>query len=122
MKLPARWQPAQASQYKRLTPIRMLGIIEHELWEAAQQRGNGDLAFDAGELGAEAKMDSATERQRADIAAGNVGAVGVGIDRGIAIGGAEQAQNRIAFSHIDAPNCDSRQCRASRELHRRIEA
>jgi hypothetical protein len=26
----------------------MLGIIEHEFREAAQQRGNGDLAFDAG--------------------------------------------------------------------------
>ena len=93
-RLPARRQAVEAAQHEGRPPIRVLGIVEREIRQAAQQRGDGDLGFDAGELGAEAEMDAAAERQRADVAARNVEPIGVGIDRGIAVGGAEQAENR----------------------------
>jgi hypothetical protein len=39
----------------------MLHIIELQIGQPTQQRGDGNLAFDAGELRAEAKVDAATE-------------------------------------------------------------
>jgi hypothetical protein len=72
--LPAR---RQAAQDESLPPIRMLGIIELQARQAAQQRGDRNLALEAGELGTEAVVDAAAERQRAHVGARDVEPVGV---------------------------------------------
>src|SRR5262245_57708944 len=94
---PTRRQPVEAAQHEGLAPIGMLGVVEPQRRQTPQQGGDGDLALDAGELGAEAEMDAAAERQGADVGARDVEAVGVGIGGGIAVGGAEQAQHRLAL-------------------------
>jgi len=48
-----------------------------------------DLGLVPGQLGAEAEMDAPEERQRADVLSGDVEAIGLGVDLGIPVRGAE---------------------------------
>src|SRR5208337_475908 len=58
---PTGGQLVQASQDKGLPPIGMLDVIQLQIGQPAQQRADCDFSLDAGELGAEAVMDAATE-------------------------------------------------------------
>src|SRR5215471_15541346 len=104
--LPARRQAVEAAQHKRRAPVRMFGIIERQPRQSPQQRGDGDLGLDAGELGAKAEMNAAAERQRANVGAGYVKPIRIGIDGGIAVGRSEQAQHALALGDRRLPDGD----------------
>ena len=59
--LPARRQLVEATQDERLAPIRMLGVIDAQTGQAAEQRVDRNLAFEARELRPNAVMDAAAE-------------------------------------------------------------
>ena len=59
--LPARRQLVEATQDERLAPIRMLGVIDAQIGQAAEQRVDRNLAFEARELRPNAVMDAAAE-------------------------------------------------------------
>jgi hypothetical protein len=119
--LPARRQRGEAAQDESLPPSRMLGIIELQARQAAQQRGDRNLALDAGELGTEAVVDAAAERQRAHVGARDVEPVGVGVDGGVAIGRTEQAYDRLALGQRDTADLvDVFERGAASNLHGRI--
>ena len=85
----------------------MIGPIEPQIGQAAQQRRNCDLAFDASELGAKAEMDAAAERQGVDARPGDVEAVRLEIDRWIPVRRTEQAQDRFTFRIAVPPTSTS---------------
>jgi hypothetical protein len=58
--------------------------------------GEGDLRFEASELGAEAVVEAVAERQRPHVGAVDVEAVGIGEARRIAIAGAEDQHDLLA--------------------------
>ena len=59
--LPARRQLVEAAQDERLPPVRMLDVINAQTRQAAEQRVDCNLAFEAGELRPNAVMDAAAE-------------------------------------------------------------
>src|SRR5439155_5964096 len=69
---PACRKLLQSAQHEGRTPLRMLDVVRPDIGEAAQQGGDGDLGLDAGELRAEAEMNAAAKRQRADLRTGDV--------------------------------------------------
>ena len=60
-RLPARRQLVEAAQDERLPPVRMLDVIDAQIGQAAEQRVDRNLAFEAGELCPNAVMDAAAE-------------------------------------------------------------
>lgn len=64
----------------------MLGVVELQIRQTAQQSRDRNLALDTGKLGAKAVVDTAAERQRPHIGALDVEPVGGGVDGGVAIG------------------------------------
>ena len=68
-------------------------------------------------------MNAAAKRQRAYVAAGDIEPIGLRVDRGVAIGRAEQAQHRSPLRHRDAADVvDVFECGAASQLYRRIVA
>ena len=59
--LPARRQLVEAAQDERLPPIRMLDVINAQTRQAAEQRVDCNLAFEAGKLRPNAVMDAAAK-------------------------------------------------------------
>ena len=59
--LPARWQLVEAAQDERLPPVGMLDVVDAQIGQAAEQRVDRNLAFEAGELRPNAVMDAAAE-------------------------------------------------------------
>src|SRR5215470_6945512 len=100
----------------------MVGIIQPETGQAAQQREYGDFGLYARELRAEAKMDPAAERQRPYVGALDIEPVRFGIDGRVAIGRAEQAEYALALLHLDAAEFGVGKGHASGQLHGRIES
>ena len=68
--LPTRGQTLETAQHERGAPLRVAGIIKSQPRQAAQKGRDRDLGLDARELGAEAEVDAAAERQRTDVGAG----------------------------------------------------
>lgn len=56
--LPTRWKLVEAAQDKRGSPIGTISLVEPQIGEASQQRRNRNLAFDAGELGTNAVVET----------------------------------------------------------------
>jgi hypothetical protein len=50
----------------------MIDVINPQFWQTTQQTRNRTLALDAGQLGANAVMDTSAKRQRAHVASGGV--------------------------------------------------
>jgi hypothetical protein len=73
----------------------MIDVTEPQVGQAAQQRPNRNLAFDAGQLGADAVMNSPAERQRPHVASGGVETIGVRVDCRVTIGPAEQTHDSL---------------------------
>ena len=71
----------------------MIDVIDPQFWQATQQCRNRNLALDAGQLGANAVVDTPAKRQRAHVASGDVQPIRVPINRRISIGRTEQAYN-----------------------------
>src|SRR5271169_4809153 len=61
---PACGQPLQAAKHEGRPPLRILRVIEPQVRQTAQQARDRDLRLDAGELGAEAEVDTAAKGQR----------------------------------------------------------
>jgi hypothetical protein len=59
--LPGRRQLVEATQDERLPPIRMLDVVDAQIGQAAEQRVDRNLAFEAGELRPNAVVDAAAE-------------------------------------------------------------
>jgi hypothetical protein len=59
--LPGRRQLVEATQDERLPPIRMLDVVDAQIRQAAEQRVDRNLAFEAGELRPNAVVDAAAE-------------------------------------------------------------
>src|SRR5271157_5826862 len=91
--LPTSRQLIQPAQDKGLAPVGMIGVVKPQVRQAAQQRPDRNLAFDAGELCAQTVMYSAAERQRAYVGTCDIEPIRIRVDRGVAIGRAEQAQH-----------------------------
>jgi hypothetical protein len=79
-----------------------MDVTEPQVGQTAQQRLDRNLAFNAGQLGADAVMDSPTERHRPHVASGDVESIGVGVDRRVAIGRAEQTHDSLPFFQWNA--------------------
>src|SRR6516165_5169271 len=120
--LPACGQRFQAAQSESRPPLRIVGIVEPEIWQMAQQRIYGDLSLDTGELGPKAMMDAAAERERTTLPPRDIEAVGIGKGLRIAIGGAKQAKDRLALGEIHAADLDILERGAPDDLDRRIVA
>src|SRR5271154_3337244 len=69
---PARRQAFQPAQHEGRPPVRMLGVVKPQVGQTAQQGRDRDLRLDAGQLGAEAKMNAPAERQRTHIGTSNI--------------------------------------------------
>src|SRR5712664_3882316 len=69
---PACRQPLQAAQYEGRPPFRILGVVQPQIRQAAQQGRDRDLRLDARQLGAEAKVNASAKRQRTDVRPGDV--------------------------------------------------
>src|SRR6185437_7506371 len=69
---PACGQFLQAAQHEGRPPVRVFGVVQLQLRQPAQQRGNGDLGLDPRQLGAEAEMDAAAKGQWPHIGTGDV--------------------------------------------------
>src|SRR5215472_5368566 len=99
----------------------MIDVTEPQVGQAAQQRPNRNLALNTGQLGADAVMDSPTERQRPNVTSGDVEPIRVGVNSRVAIGRAEQTYDGLPlFQWNSADFVDVLQCCAAGNLHRRI--
>src|SRR3954462_14574139 len=68
--LPTGGELRQAAQHESRPPFGVLDVVDPQIRQAAQQRGNGDLGFDPRQLGPQAEMNAAAERQRPDVLPG----------------------------------------------------
>src|SRR6516165_6594544 len=118
--LPACGQRFQAAQSESRPPLRIVGIVEPQIRQTAEQRRYGDLALDTGELGPKAMMDAAAERERTSLPPRDIETVGIGKGLRIAIGGAKQANDRLALGEIHAADLDILERGACNDLDRRI--
>ena len=59
--LPARRQLVEAAQDERLPPVRTLDVVDAQIGQAAEQRVDRNLAFEAGELRPNAVMEAAAK-------------------------------------------------------------
>src|SRR5262249_9961035 len=80
-------QRLQTSQ-RQARPILRLIRGQRPLWQAAQQRVDGDLTLDARQRSAETEVDAPAERDVTIVGAADVEPVGVRKLRGVAVGGA----------------------------------
>jgi hypothetical protein len=103
---PARRQFRLSAQDETLAPVGVVGIVDGKIRRSAQQGCDRDLGLVPGQLGAEAEMDAPEERQRADVLSGDVEAIGLGVDLGIPVRGAKQAQDCFAFPDCGAADLD----------------
>src|SRR6478609_3336261 len=70
--LPARRQALQAAQHEGRPPFRVLRVIQPQLRQPTQEGRDRDLGLDASELGAEAEVNAAAERQRFHVRPGDI--------------------------------------------------
>src|ERR1700730_471131 len=119
---PARGQLFEAAQDKGPPPFRISGAGAPQVRQAAQQRRDRDLGLDARQLGAEAKVNAATKRQRTYIGAGDIETIRpVRINSRVAIGRTQQAQHALAFrDFLAAEVVDVLQRHPAAQLHRGV--
>ena len=97
-------------------PIGVLDVIESQIGQAAQQGCNRNLRLNASELGADAVVNTAAERKRADVASADVEPIRVRIDLRVAIGRAEQTDRLALFKRDAADFIDVFKRRAAGQL------
>ena len=74
-----------------MTPVQLAaGVGQAELREAVEQRREREVAFHAGESGAEAEVDAVAEREVAGVGLIEVKILGVGETPAVAVGGCQR--------------------------------
>ena len=98
----------------------ILRVIQPQVGQTAQQGRDRDLGLDPRQLGAEAEMDAAAERQRSHIGTCDVEPIRmIGVNRRIVVGRAEQAEHGLALRNpFSAEILDVFQRHPAGELHR----
>ena len=90
---------AEATHEKGRDPLRWF-VGEAKVGQAAPQCREGDFRFDARQAGAKTVVDAMEEAEMWDRAPGYVETVGVGKLRGVAVGGANEQGEAVAFADI----------------------
>ncbi len=110
----------QSAQGETLPPARRR-VGQPQIRHAAEQRGEHHLGLDPRQLRADAKMDAAAERQRLQPFPCDVQPVGIGKHLRIAIGGADQCHDQVAFRECFGSEHDRLRHRAGDRLYRALE-
>src|SRR5438046_3458004 len=113
-----RLEPAE---HRGLTPLRSVRD-ELERRHPTEQRADGNLPLDAGQGGAQAKVNTEAEGDVPVVLSRDVEALGVGEVRWVAIGGANGRDDDAALGDLFATDLDIRHGHARRPLHRAVVA
>src|SRR5690606_6381299 len=116
-------QLAQAAEHRVAVPDQLVRLDgEPQAGPALRQLAEDDLPLQARERVAEAEVGAEAEREVAVRLARDVEAVRVGELLGIAVGGAEREDHRLALPHLLAAELDVRLGELEQELDRRVVA